>query len=325
METEKKIAQFLDTIVKDEQDDNEITVVPLMCGTGKSSYISQKMKEVISSNGRKGLLVVTDSVERMNGYQSPFDDDLKEFMRKNQSQILVITAENSRKTMFERKVKPIVIVSTQRYFRLSREEILDLLSWRNGKRCLVMFDEKPYLTEQVKITIKTFTDIDAILQMSIDDTANQADKAWAVNQWQLLERRIQSIMDEYEGLRDGQFSLYHKDVGTMTTDDERFKRIVNENKAALISMDSNIQTNLCAIEKLTKDGAIFTCRKKQTGEYDRFFSIILDNRDKVTNIGAKVIVLDATGDVTPEYNQDYVRVLSCHQYKRELIDIPIKT
>jgi len=253
----KAIIKFLDSITKDAND-KEITVVPLMCGTGKSAYISHKMCEVIKENSKSGLLIVTDSVDRMNGYQLPFNDELKSLIAENEKKTLIMTAENVGKAMRDHKNKPILIISTQRYFRLTKKELIDLLTWRNGKRCLVMFDEKPYLTEQIKVTIKTFTDINAVLQMAIDDTADQQEKAWAINQWQMLERRMQSIMDEYEGIQEGQFSLFHKDNGFMTTDDDRFMQIVEKNKYAIHAKDPNAYINVCAIRQLVKNGAIYT-------------------------------------------------------------------
>lgn len=319
---EIKITDFLDSITE-ETNDNEITVVPLMCGTGKSSYISHKMSDVIKANGKSGLLIVTDSIERMKGYNNPFDDAIRKFIAENSNQIITMTASNVGEAMHRHKNKPILIISTQRYFRLTRLEIIELLTWRNGKRCLVMFDEKPYLTEQVKITIKTFTDIDADLQMAIDDTADQTEKTWAINQWQMLERRMQSIMDGYEGIREGQFSLFHKDVGCMTTDDERFMRIIESNRIALNAKDCNAYTNICAIRQLTRNGAIYSCRKRRTGEYEKCFTVLVDHRDKLLGLGAKVIILDATGDISPDYVADYVRILPCTQFKRNLPNLTI--
>ena len=77
---------ILTLINEAETSDHKVTVLPLMCGAGKSSTISQKIAECIRR--RSGLIIVTDRTERFDQYLSPDDNKLKETIEKNKSKIL---------------------------------------------------------------------------------------------------------------------------------------------------------------------------------------------------------------------------------------------
>ena len=66
--------------------------------------------------------------------------------------------------------------------------------------------------------------------------------------------------------------------------------------------------------------SVFSHRDIDTGEYSNKFTVFVDNREKVTNLGAKVIVLDGTGDISSMYigQADYIDIRNGENYLRPL-------
>ena len=70
MGRKKKVLTLINEAAKDKK--HKITVLPFMCGSGKSSAVSEKIAEAIKK--REGLLVVTDRVKRLHEYLKPWHD-----------------------------------------------------------------------------------------------------------------------------------------------------------------------------------------------------------------------------------------------------------
>ena len=135
-----ELKQFIDKHIKEDADTNKLSVLPLPCGVGKSKYIKYLLADAIQNN--KGLIVVTDSVERLNDYVSNSQDDyLVEYIQRNLSRISILTADTMSKEVTALNYKPILLMTTQRYFNLDRDEIIKLTTG-SIKRDRIIFDEK---------------------------------------------------------------------------------------------------------------------------------------------------------------------------------------
>ena len=306
-------------------DEQSVTVAALMCGMGKSTYISERIAQTLSSRTPEGMLIVTDEVQRMHSYLEPHDAAVQTVIQRHKGKVVVMSQENADEAQRRSWNAPVLIISTQRYFRLTRKEIKQLLKWSAGQRELIMFDEKLYLIAHKTLTTKTFTDVEAALQMGIDDTVEPEDKAWTISEWKRLAMRVQKAMDEYEKLGERQFYLYHRDKeGTLTTDDDRFRRILNDSRSQILACDANTIESIEAAAVLVKGGAVFVCRKRSSGQYEKSLHVAIANRLKLLELGAKVVVLDGTGDVSPEYDLPFNRVMSAPSLKRDLSDLTIE-
>ena len=287
----------------EQADEKRVTVAALMCGMGKSTYISGRIAQTLSSRTPEGMLIVTDEVQRMHSYLEPHDAEVRAVIQRNKGKVVVMSQQNADEAQRRSWNAPVFIITTQRYFRLTRKEIRQLLKWSGGQRELILFDEKLYLIAHKTLTTKTFTDVEAALQMGIDDTVEPEEKAWAISEWKRLAMRVQTAMDEYEQLGDRQFYLYHRDAeGTLTADDDRFRRILNDSRSKLLVCDANTIESIEAAAVMVKGGAVFVCRKRSSGQYEKSLHVAIDNRLKLLELGAKVVVLDGTGDISPEYD-----------------------
>lgn len=311
----EELVSFLDDIIASKTDDSTITVIPLRCGLGKSTYLESLIKRRIDSSCTDGMIIVTDNIER-----------LSRFISDNQKSVCMLTADNISEEIRLQAYKPILLMTTQRFFNLTRDEVSIFLQYQGGVRTEIIFDEKPYLYEYTTVTIETFNDVDTALQQYIDDTANQNEKNWCIGEWQQLRQHIQQQMTCYEKLAPdrNQFYLFH--VGSqasMTSDDARFFKFVAANKNALNKYRSNIYKSVLAVYKIITEGAIFACSKRSSGKYQNYFALMLDNTDKLLNLGAKVFIFDGTADISPMYDGDYIDLVECSQFNPSLNNLTI--
>lgn len=316
--------EFMDKMNKllKNEDDSILTVIPAPCGIGKSTYINLLIKESVSANDTEGVIIVTDSIKRLEGYVE-HPTELSEIYHKYNKRIAILRSDNIVEAMSSQRRKPILLMTTQRFFRLTREEIIELLQYDHGKRTRIIFDEKPYLTEQIEISYQTLNGVDTALYDGLDDTIDQNNKKWCIEQFRTFKEHLKNIMDDYEKLGEKQFCLWHCGDGTMTDDDERFLTFVGTYKRNINAVNPDAYKNILALKCLVENGAVFQCKKRKSGEYGKSFFLMIDNKEKLTNLGAKVFVLDGTADISPEYDAEYVDVVDLGNIKLNLSNLVI--
>ena len=84
----KSILHQINLIAEDKEPDSKITVLPYMCGSGKSTAISYLIRQTIENHESTGdgLLIVTDRKDRMEDYLcSSCDAELDSFLKKKQA------------------------------------------------------------------------------------------------------------------------------------------------------------------------------------------------------------------------------------------------
>lgn len=317
------IKPFLDTIFLSEQDDSTVFAVPLRCGIGKSTYTHDKIREVCNSTSPEGLIVVTDSVDRLKEYVNSTDDPTASLIAQYPDKIAVLTADNVSTEMQRQAYCKVLLMTTQRYFQLTRDEIKNLLHYSGGRRTTIIIDEKPLLKQVETITFKNLTDALAAL-FNIDDSVERNEKNWCIDQWRAFVDHIRDEMNTGETICEKQyFRFWFTDSWTSLTtanDDKRFFRFIEAHKAK-ISREAYKTIQLC--RQLIEDGAIFDCHKIQSGEYKKQFWLCVDNRDKLINLGSKVIVLDGSADVSPEYQVLYINMVDCSRFNVPLTNLEI--
>ncbi len=316
-----RLKSFLDYHIN-QNNTGCVTVLPIRCGLGKSTYIRHRISDTLR-NGGGGLIVITDSINRMGEYLNG-EDVLGQFLQRNSNKIALLTNKTISDEIKTQWLKPILIMSTQRYFNLTRDEIIDYTRYSDGRRDKIIFDEKPYLIERIKVDIGTFNDIDTALHSAIDDTVDPIEKAWIINQWENLRNQIETVISNYERMNENQLETwYYNHNDTMTVNDDRFLSFINRYRQKINQFDISAYKNILAIRQLIYEGATFTSQKISSGEYRKYFTVAIDNSDKLLNLGADVFVLDGTADINPEYNVHYVRMIDCREFLIPLSDLKI--
>ena len=335
---EKQLEFFKDMyeLITTDRNSNKITCIPARCGIGKSSFIKTLM--MVCTHGlfygaRKepiGLIVLTDNIQRLESYSDINADNeskwIAEFYKEFSDKIIVLKSDEPfRKQLEEQIYKPILLMSTQRYFMLD-DDIRELLfTFYNDKkryaRNRVIFDERPYFSESIDLSIENLNQIDTALKMGLDDTV--IDKNWMINEFEQFSKYLQSVMHQKELIRDKSIYLFWRSQRkSLTCDDEKFFNLIRKNRDSLANKYNNCYRDLLNFKVLLDKGGIFYCQKKKDGgKYNKGF-IILKNNIECFYLGkkkAKFFVFDATCNIDPAYDLDYVEIVDCHKY-----EIPLK-
>lgn len=133
-----------------------------------------------------GLIIITDRIDNLRKIAtSEIDSDFNRFITDNSSKIAILSSDNIKDEWTELYKKPIVLMSTQRYFNLEIDSILQLTKNRNK----IVFDEKPFILDFVKVDIKALNDIDTALKQGLNDTICQSDKGYIIKMTENTRKR----------------------------------------------------------------------------------------------------------------------------------------
>ena len=95
---------------------------------------------------------------------------------------------------------------------------------------------------------------------------------------------------------------------------------------------SELNTNVLKVAQMVEDvvhllrnWGVYSHRDSKTsGKYESKYTVHVDHRDLLTDLGAKVIILDGTADVSPMYDEDYIHMPQNRSYSRSLSCLTIK-
>lgn len=335
----------LETIVTNT-DTSKVTCFSTRCGIGKSTFIHTFMHCCISDwrwEGRhepQGLIVVTDSIRRLEELSSSAKDKaiaekewgeffeewgIKNHFREFEKNIAVLKSDEPFKEQLVRQhYKPIVLLSTQRYFMLTDSVRDQLFTFsykkRTYKRNIVIYDECPQFSETITIDSDNLTRIESALYKGLSDEV--IDKQFVIREFKTFKDRLLDQMDSKEMLsKESNVTIYWKDdrYSSITPNDTLFFKVISENIEPLTKQYSSIMKDLQCLQEIAENGAIFNSVKKKHGNYERSFIIVRDNREYFyLNGDAKFFVFDATADIDPRYDLDYVEVINGEQYNKPL-------
>ena len=303
-------------LVTTNRDTSKVTCVSARCGTGKSVFTNTYIRYLTEKNNNCdmpiGIVVVTDSIKRLSELAN-VEDDGKQIISLNSDEPL-------KDQMIKQYYKPIVLLSTQRYARLSEEMREQLFYFNyNGqkyRRNTVIFDEKPYFFEIISIGMKNINDIQTALYNGLSDQVE--DKEFILSDFKILKERLTYVMDTMEHRevnKNVTLYWYDRNIQKLTSNDELFFKVLNENQEPLIRQYNNIFRDLDSIKQLIQQGGIFNSIKKRNGNYEKNFYIIKDNSDSFyINQDIKFFVFDSGADISPEYDLPYVEILNCNKY-----------
>lgn len=280
-------------------------------------------------------------MERMHSYTA--QDELADYLsRIDRNKIAILESGTVSDTLKTINDKQIVILTTQRYFSLTRDEIIDLTKYNYytaynqrtySKRELILFDEKPYLLEHLLIDIATINNIDTALNMNLDDTINQDEKQWLISQWQAITQQIKDNFKEVEAENDQKelIKFVEPAEGNITEDDQRFLELVTNYKQYLNKADYQTYKRILATMQIFSDGATIVSKKIQTKnqsedtykEYYNYYHVLIDNQQKITNLNTQVVILDGSANISPDYKVDYVNMVDCSAFTPNLSNLTI--
>ncbi|MBQ2953236.1 MAG: DEAD/DEAH box helicase family protein [Clostridia bacterium] len=326
----RDIVTAIKCAAQDKEQADKVSVLSIPCGSGKSTALTRLIGDVLERNNGEGLIIVTDSVDRMKEYWKPdthnpaFDDVLLHFIKRHEEQVAVMNRDNYDSMRRQQWHKPVVVLTTQRYFSWTQGRVKDLLRWEGGRRPLIIFDEAPYLSVERDVTAATINKVAAALRMGIEatDDAGREAKEWAITFWEDIRAKLLSRMDELEYMPELQYAC----IGAEETEGlEAFLDYVRENRSKLDTDKDRIVDMVEDVVRLLKDWGVYSHRgTAQSGLYESKYTVHVDHRDLVTGLDAKVIVLDGTATVSPMYDEDYVYMSPTRDFIRSLAYLTIR-
>ena len=341
-EQQTEFFQDMYQLITTDTDTSNVTCIPARCGIGKSTFIKAFMFSCIADKHFKerqepiGTIVITDSIKRLEELSSndtdfknsedywgemPNNDIAKHF----ENNVIVLRSDTPFLDQLKSQhYKPIVLLSTQRYFMLGdniREQLFSF-TYKNKplKRNIMIFDERPYFSETVTITAKNLTDIEYALYDGLSDEVKEKDST--ITDYKQSKDRLLGVMDDKEKLStDSNVIVYWQDKKNpaITKNDKQFFRVINDNIEPLSAKYPQILKDLRCLQDISQNGAVFNSVKKKHGNYERSFQTIIDNRKLFyLNTDRKFFVFDATADIDPRYSVDYVKLIDCKKYNQPL-------
>lgn len=324
------ILSAIQAAATDEAHKDKVSVLSIPCGSGKSTALTKLIHNVIQRDNGEGLIIVTDSIERMSDYWDPannnpaFDDALVRFVRQNQNKVAVINSQNFDQMKARQYYAPVIVLTTQRYFGWTPERMKDFLRWEKGTRPLIIFDEAPYLSRERDVTVATISAVSSALRMCIEATDDESRSAKhnAIALWEEIRSKLLALMDKLEYTPELEYAFIPGKENDAFAD---FLAYVWKHRSKLDTNVLKIVQMAEDVMRLLQGWGVYSHRNtKESGRYESKFTVHVDYRDHLTELGAKVIVLDGTADVSPMYNEDYVHMLPTRSYTRSLSYLTIK-
>lgn len=346
---EKQLQFFKDAfeIIISNRDTSKVTCFGTRCGIGKSTFIHTFMHCCIGDfffmerHEPQGLVVITDSIKRLeelsNSNKNKADVEkcwgevlegwgvLENHYKEFEKNVIVLRSDEPfKEQLIKQHYRPIVLLSTQRYFMLAESTRDQLFSFTyNGKpmkRDIVIFDECPQFSETVSINSVNLTKIESALYEGLSDEVK--DKEFVIREFKAFKDRLLDQMDEKEKIsKDSNVTIYWKDerYSNITPNDDLLFKVIVENMESVSKQYNGIWKDMLCLKKIAQEGAIFNSVKKKHGNYERCFMMVLDNREYFyLGKDKKFFVFDATADIDPRYDLDYVEVLNGEKYNKPL-------
>lgn len=329
-----KFAEDITSKLITDTDTTKINAVPAPCGFGKSVLIRCFLKAnlILLTNemfgkGKKeyegdGFVVVTDLLDRFfKGYEK--DKELSEhcylmyYEKGKDVKIIDFQTQATEQNNF-----PILLMTTQKYFKLSESEKGFIFKYKKGKRKTVIFDEKP-----------EFYSVTEIDKESINSIDNNVDLIKETDDKNFLNQEIKYLRDYFEEEKSKLSSKSDDDVITywkgsrrnLSTDDERFLELAD----AYLLNDSKDKINI--LKGVLENGALFVNKKsKYSKDSRRILFTIKDNKNDffLDKDKAKFWIFDATSGIDLEYKKDYINIIKVNyikNYNVKLRNINIST
>ena len=316
----------------EEKNTEKITVLPFMCGTGKSTairlYMKQIIDRVIDGGGfGDGAIIITDNIERMLDYLRPHDDELYEFFQDYWNKIMVFTHDTP-KEIWERQAEcPILIMTTQRFTRLEHRKIKEYSKWEGGNRSVTLVDETPNFKQTFEWND---VDLDRIRSAIENKIPDESDRKALLEEWESFTDR--NKMAQYNDCLPGLIQGGSRDrylILTVPHKAEKYRyskmiELFQKYRCTLNSMQSMDNFHDFAfeaeamVESVTGIGIFEHLVTPKGVKVNKCYTLI-DNISRYTCAGTKVIVLDGTALYSVQYQlYDCVEIVDCRQYNRDL-------
>lgn len=327
-EKQIKFAEQLTDSVYNDNNKEKVNVNIARCGMGKSVIIKAILNNLVNKHtlfGKVkredqletfGAIVVTDSIERLEDIsQSKGLKDRCYLMKFNVDDTEVNCRINFKNQIEEQFKFPILLMTTQKYFKMSEKEREFMYSWAKGKREVCFMDEKPILYNEIIVDEAFLSEI----RIALHNCYEGEDKIYLLDTFDKIYNDLDYIRKNYSNSYDTMWIKKSKKTLLFTEDeDNKFFNVLANN------VSNYIYNNVEELRRIYTDGCLFISNKSKEQDNIRQFIILNDNSNKFDTKKCKYHILDATAKNDIDYliNKDMFNYIEIDD-KKEVKDINI--
>lgn len=315
------INKLVSSIYFDEKE--VINVCPSRCGIGKSTAINAILYRLVNGGIGEitepidgvGAILVTDSLERLEKtYQYKKLKNFAYLMKYNQDIVEVDNRNDFRQQIIDQFKYPIILLTTQKYFKMSSEERDILYKWKGGKRELCLMDEKPYITQSIEINERYLADI----SVAIEEIRKCDDKVYLLKIWKAIYNDLDIIRDNMSKHTTMWLKNSKKCLLFSEDEDKKFFDILSK------YVKSSTYDNVLRLKDIYTNGCLFVSSNSIDSDNSRKFILTYNNIDKFDLNKCKYYILDATAKFDIDYmiNTNLIRYMDIDD-KKEQKDITV--
>lgn len=289
--------------------ENKVKVASARCGIGKSVFIKSFLSNLVNQNfyigkvnrrdilERYGAIVITDSLERLHDIANYGEiKDRCYLMQYDKEDIESNNRIKFNKQLQEQYRYPILLITTQKYFKMSESERKALYKWKKGnEKCnreITLIDEKPILINSITIDEDYFNDIRAALHRVYESD----EKNYLLDGFSTIYNNLDSIRKKYSELYEKMWLKSDKSSLLINNEeDEKFFDILADN------VSSNIYEKVENLKRIYLEGCLFVSNKNKEQENIRQFILLESNEGKFDLDKTRYYILDATAKNDIEY------------------------
>lgn len=328
-EKQVKFAEDLTKIVYNDDNFEKVNIYPARCGMGKSVIIKALLDNLVNKYtfiGKVkredilepyGAIVITDNIDRLKEIKDSkgLQDRCYLFQGVSEEELETNCVKEFKEKVQEQFKYPILLISTQKYFKMSKEERDFMYKWAKGTRKVAFVDEKPILTNEDIVDQKFLSEI----SIALDNCLEGDDKIYLLDTFGKIYADLDYIRKEYSSKYDTMWIKKSKETLLINTDaDKKFFKILENNVSRYIFEKVKI------LQRIYSEGCLFVNKKDKDQDNTRQFIILNDNSDKFDTDKCKYHILDATAYFDIDYTIDkelfeYIKI----DDKKEKSDINI--
>lgn len=305
-EKQVKFAEDLTNLVFNDNKPDKVNVVVARCGMGKSVIIKALLDNLVNNYrffGKipredqlepYGAIVITDNLNRLEDIMQTEGLQDRCYLFKGVSEEEI---ESNFRISFREKVQeqfkyPILLITTQKYFKMSKEEREFMYTWSNGKREVAFIDEKPMLTNE-DIVNETFL---SEIRIALHNCIEGIEKDYLLETFDKIYSDLDYIRKNYSSQYDTMWIKKSKDTLLINEEsDKKFFKTLENN------VNRYIFEKVKILQRIYSEGCLFVNKKDADQDNSRQLIVLNDNSDKFDIDKCKYHILDATAFFDIDY------------------------
>ncbi|NRT78138.1 hypothetical protein [Clostridium beijerinckii] len=308
-EKQLKFAEELTNEVYNNRYQDKVDVIVARCGMGKSVIIKALLNNLVNNyrfigkvprNDQLepyGAIVITDNLYRLEEIMQTEGLIDRCYLFKGVSEEEI---ETNCRISFKDKIQeqfkyPVLLITTQKYFKMSAEERQFMYIWAKGKREVAFIDEKPMLTNEDIVNEKFLSEI----KIALDCCREGTDKDYLLETFEKIYSDLSYIRKNYSSQYDTMWIKKSKETLLINADaDKKFFEVLANNVSRYIFEKVKI------VQRIYSEGCLFVNKKDEDQDNTRQLIVLNDNSDKFDLDKCKYFVLDATAFFDIDYTID---------------------